>query len=240
MPKEINGFVKLASPEYYKFLGKYKFQIAFENCLCKDYMTEKLFRPLCIGSVPVYFGSENAQDFMPSNHSVIMAQDFESPEDLARFLLEVNANDTLYDEYLRHRQTKQIENQKLKDILQKQPWRLPHINYKPNFGTFMFSGFTCHVCDSLHERNNRLVKHLSDKTQPIMEPKMADQSHMGCPAPVRSLSVPGESEREYYKKTAYDFGEQEAKAVWKMLIANETDTKTFRSKYLKMKTDKYS
>jgi len=38
-------------------VGKYKFTIAFENAICDDYITEKLWRPLIVGSVPIYYGS---------------------------------------------------------------------------------------------------------------------------------------------------------------------------------------
>ena len=228
IPKNIDGFAKLSSHSYYQFLGKYKFQIAFENSLCRDYMTEKVFRPLYIGSVPVYFGSDAAQDFMPTNHSIIMVEDFESPKHLAQYLLELNKNDALYDEYLRHKKTKKIENHKLKEILKRQPWKLPHINHKYNFGSFMFSGFSCYVCDSVHERNNQLSEHLNDKKQQIMKPKIAHFSHMGCPIPVRTLK----SSDGYPKQKAYQHGKKVAKALSLMLLTNETDSKTFQTKYL--------
>lgn len=60
-------------------------------------MTEKLFRPLHVGSVPVYRGSRFARDFVPDNHSIIMADDFDSPKDLAEFLLKLNDNDEEYE-----------------------------------------------------------------------------------------------------------------------------------------------
>ncbi|XP_066914277.1 alpha-(1,3)-fucosyltransferase 11-like [Clytia hemisphaerica] len=238
MPREINGFVKLSSEKYYHFLAKYKFQIAFENCRCKDYMTEKVFRPLCIGSVPVYLGSKEARDLMPSNKSIIMVDDFESPKDLADFLIAVNANDTLYEEYLQHRKTKTITNPKLLNILKNQPWKLLHKNYKTNFGHYMFSGYTCYVCDQLHLRNQNLKQHLKDRNKhPIMPPHVADQSHLGCSLPVRTIQRPNED--HYYKQTVYNYGNEEAKALVQMLQANETDTKTFERKYLKRKTDRY-
>ena len=64
---------------------------------CNDYMTEKLFRPLHVGSIPVYRGSPFARDFMPDNHSIIMTDDFESPKELAEFLLKLNSDDEKYE-----------------------------------------------------------------------------------------------------------------------------------------------
>jgi len=60
-------------------------------------MTEKLFRPLHVGAVPVYRGSPLAREFMPDNHSIIMTEDFESPKALAEFLHQLNENDEAYE-----------------------------------------------------------------------------------------------------------------------------------------------
>lgn len=39
------------------FLARYKFILAIENGVCEDYITEKFWRPLMIGVIPIYFGS---------------------------------------------------------------------------------------------------------------------------------------------------------------------------------------
>lgn len=49
------------SDEFYKFIARYKFVIAYENSVCEDYITEKLWRPLILGVVPIYFGAPNVQ-----------------------------------------------------------------------------------------------------------------------------------------------------------------------------------
>ena len=43
--------------EFLKILAGYKFTLAFENAIGDDYITEKLWRPYKLGSVPVYLGS---------------------------------------------------------------------------------------------------------------------------------------------------------------------------------------
>lgn len=48
---------KLDSDEFLRFVGQYKFTLAFENAVCDDYITEKLWRPLIVGSIPIYYGS---------------------------------------------------------------------------------------------------------------------------------------------------------------------------------------
>lgn len=42
-------------------VAKYKFTIAIENAICDDYITEKLWRPLIAGSVPIYLGSPSVE-----------------------------------------------------------------------------------------------------------------------------------------------------------------------------------
>lgn len=43
--------------DFHKLAAKYKFTLAMENAICDDYMTEKLWRPLRLGSVSIVFGS---------------------------------------------------------------------------------------------------------------------------------------------------------------------------------------
>ncbi|XP_047130807.1 alpha-(1,3)-fucosyltransferase 11 isoform X1 [Hydra vulgaris] len=235
-PDEINGFHHLSSDSYYHFLARYKFQLAFENCLCQDYMTEKLFRPLHIGSVPVYLGSPLAEEFMPSEKAVIMVEDFDSPRKLAEYLKKLNANDESYDEYLKHRYTGKFSNPKLEISLKLQKWSLPNKYQKPNFGYFMFSGFSCHVCDKLHERNDLLRKHLENPANRILPPRVASHDHMGCPEPRPILA---NSKRNTYGKLAFEDGQKEAEALLQMIRENETDSTIYSSKYLKIKTQSY-
>ena len=82
-----------------KLLRSYKFTLAFENSICRDYVTEKLFQPLMTGCVPVYRGAPNVEDFVPGDHCYINAADFASPQHLAEYLQHLNADETAYAEY---------------------------------------------------------------------------------------------------------------------------------------------
>ncbi|ODM93136.1 Alpha-(1,3)-fucosyltransferase C [Orchesella cincta] len=75
----------------------YKFVLAFENTLCQDYVTEKLFNHLKLNVIPVVFGANNYSAVAPPK-SVIDASEFE-PEELAKYLKLLDKNDTLYNEY---------------------------------------------------------------------------------------------------------------------------------------------
>jgi UDP:flavonoid glycosyltransferase YjiC (YdhE family) len=80
-------------------LGRYKFNLAFENALAEDYVSEKFFDPLVAGCVPVYLGAPNIEEFAPGDHCFVNAADFPSARALAEYLLELNANDEAYAEY---------------------------------------------------------------------------------------------------------------------------------------------
>jgi hypothetical protein len=67
-------------------LGRYRFNIAYENCLNGDgYITEKVFDALLSGSVPVYLGDERIVDQVPPE-CFVDARRFASPKELGLFL----------------------------------------------------------------------------------------------------------------------------------------------------------
>ncbi|XP_028571317.2 alpha-(1,3)-fucosyltransferase 7 [Podarcis muralis] len=73
-------------------ISKYKFYLAFENSVHRDYITEKLWRnSLLAGSVPVVMGPPRAnyQQFIPGD-AFIHVDDFGSVKELADFLLSMN------------------------------------------------------------------------------------------------------------------------------------------------------
>lgn len=43
--------------DFFRLIAKYKFAIAIENALCDDYVTEKFWRPLHVGTIPIVLGS---------------------------------------------------------------------------------------------------------------------------------------------------------------------------------------
>jgi len=98
-------------------MGKFKFYLAFENTLTEDYVTEKFFGAFYSGSVPVYRGAPNVEDFTPCDHCYINANDFATPKDLADYLLYLNGNETAYNEYFEWR--KKPLKQTYLDMLEK-------------------------------------------------------------------------------------------------------------------------
>jgi len=66
-------------------IARYSFCLGLENSIAPDYVTEKIFDPLCAGTVPVYLGAPNAGEFVPEG-SYIDAASFDSPAALASYL----------------------------------------------------------------------------------------------------------------------------------------------------------
>ncbi|ESO93199.1 hypothetical protein LOTGIDRAFT_175583 [Lottia gigantea] len=85
---------------FQKIEKSYKFYLAFENSLCRDYVTEKFFIRQNSSIVPIVRGDGNYQHFYPNN-SYIDVRDFKSISDLAKYIQYLDRNDTAYIEYLK-------------------------------------------------------------------------------------------------------------------------------------------
>ena len=82
------------------FISHYKFTIAFESQSLShmDYFTEKITHPFFAGSIPIYYGCPNiARYFNPA--SFINGHDYDSFEDLATRVRQVDQDDRLYQAY---------------------------------------------------------------------------------------------------------------------------------------------
>jgi hypothetical protein len=77
-------------------LGRYRFTLAYENCIDRDYVTEKWFDCLLAGCVPVYLGAPNIADFAPGPGSYVDASAFADARALAGHLLAVAASPERY------------------------------------------------------------------------------------------------------------------------------------------------
>ncbi len=82
-------------------IKEYDYYLAFENSNCIDYVSEKMFDGLISGTVPVYLGAPNVDEYLPGNNCIIKATDFANGADLAKFLLELSSDRQRYSEYLK-------------------------------------------------------------------------------------------------------------------------------------------
>lgn len=214
-------------PELMAFLSRYKFHLAMENAICNDYMTEKLWRPMHLGAVPVYRGSPSVRDWMPSNHSVILIDDFESPQKLAEFIDFLDKNDEEYMKYLAYKQPGGITNQFLLDNLEHREWGV-NDPMLPNY----LNGFECFVCDHELARLDAEKAHESSPRDiPVPEPHIAQLSHMNCPVPTPGFGKVEEiPENDSWKEMwlqDYWQGLYQGEALTAMIHNNETQQSKF-------------
>jgi hypothetical protein len=85
-------------------VGRYRFCLALENSVARDYVTEKIFDAFLAGTVPVYRGAPNVAEFVPGPHSYIDANDFAGPAELAAYLRQLAADEDAYRAYFAWRE----------------------------------------------------------------------------------------------------------------------------------------
>lgn len=78
--------------------ANYMFYLSFENSLCRDYITEKLYRPLTEYIIPIVFNSGNMSLYAPPD-SYIDVNDFDSIEHLVSHLKFLTSNPKEYLKY---------------------------------------------------------------------------------------------------------------------------------------------
>lgn len=102
----------------------YKFYLSFENALCQDYVTEKAFRIMNRAIIPIVYNGADMSKLLPPK-SYINAEDYETPKELADYLLFLANNP---DEYLRF-------------FWWKEHYKLSQLHY------------ACYLCQKLNERD---------------------------------------------------------------------------------------
>ena len=152
LPDHLQGSEQFESEQFYQLLAQYKFIISAENAVCDDYVTEKLWRPLVLGSVPIYLGAANVRSLLPNNNSAILISDFDSPEDVAEYVIKVNNDDDLYKQFLQHKREYNVDselvtNKLLKQMMSERRWGVSR-RQQQVMGTFV-SHYQCHVCEKV-------------------------------------------------------------------------------------------
>ncbi|KAK2701313.1 alpha-(1,3)-fucosyltransferase C-like [Artemia franciscana] len=107
--------------------NNYKFYLSFENSLCKDYVTEKVFNILHYDVIPVVYGSADYNRILPPN-SYINALDY-SPSELANLLRDIADDLIKYQRYFK--------------------WKEEYELHAYDFSFFVKHAF-CELCKKLH------------------------------------------------------------------------------------------
>ena len=182
LPPSLAGSEQFENREYFSLLGKYKFVIAVENAVCDDYVTEKLWRTLMVGAVPIYLGAGNIEDYLPNQNSAVLVKDFDSAKGVADFVLSLHHNDEQYVRYLRHKAAYNndpstlVTNSLLREMLSQRQWGVSREQQR-DLGNSV-AHFQCLVC----QRVARNLKHTNIGFKPL--PFDANIDHYGCPIPV--------------------------------------------------------
>ncbi|XP_034474398.1 alpha-(1,3)-fucosyltransferase B [Drosophila innubila] len=212
----------LYSPELLRFLAHYKFMIAIENGVCEDYITEKFWRPLMIGVIPIYFGSPSIRDWQPKNKSAIYIDDFPNAGALAAFLNQLADNDTEYMSYLAHKVKRRqgIDNQKLLNHLITRTYSIKSDQQSDEHS--LFHRFECFMCRQIH------------LTSP---PRHADKRHYNCPLPPIHVPLEHQKEPKYGEdwRSMMNMGRCQAQLLNEFWRANQPYTeKQFTERLSKM------
>ncbi|XP_063309350.1 alpha-(1,3)-fucosyltransferase 10 [Pelobates fuscus] len=216
LPDQVNNPSSMDDAQFYRILAQYKFILAFENAVCDDYITEKLWRPLKLGVVPVYYGAPNVMDWLPSNKSAIVANRFFSPRELAEHIKQMDTNDTLYMEYLEWKLQDRISNTKLVSAIRDRKWGVQDITQE-NY----IDAFECMVCNKVWDN-----MHLKDKGLPAKQWK-AESSHLNCPGPELFPFMPRHTSRSSMRelwKPSFEQSKKEAKALRILVERNKNFT----------------
>ncbi|KAK3873765.1 hypothetical protein Pcinc_021248 [Petrolisthes cinctipes] len=160
---------------------EYMFYFAFENSICKDYVTEKFFLALTLDVIPVVFGGGDYEAVAPPN-SYINALDFKTPKDLAVFLKLVANNETVYNKYME--------------------WK---DHYKVELG-HPFSPMVCDLCSKLHDPSSympvKVTRSPAEKAGVVTRGQGRDSS--GSYPDLHSWFVVGSACRRWWKGP-YDY-----------------------------------
>ncbi|KAG8454398.1 hypothetical protein GDO86_000862 [Hymenochirus boettgeri] len=216
LPKQVNSPSSMDDLKFYHILAQYKFILAFENAVCEDYITEKLWRPLMLGSIPVYFGAPNVEDWLPSIKSAIIVDRFVDPQELAIYIHTLDKNDTLYMEFLEWKLKGIISNTYLVSAIKNRTWGVQDVT-QDNY----IDAFECMVCKRVWDNAHLKEKGLPAKTW------NADARHLNCPAP-KAFSFqkemrPKSNMREMWKPS-FEQSKREAKALRTFLDKNRNFT----------------
>ncbi|XP_031847170.1 alpha-(1,3)-fucosyltransferase C [Nomia melanderi] len=143
-PRSKDCFREVAEPDYF-------FYLSFENSLCEDYVTEKLYNALRYNIVPIVYGGANYSVFAPPG-SYINALDYDSPRELAGYLKTLMKNPREYAKYFR--------------------WKK---YYRINKSS---RSAACNLCEFLHKRSAAEPRWYSPLTDWYSRGKCPLQSHL--------------------------------------------------------------
>ena len=126
--------------------AKYKFYLAFENSQCEEYITEKTWRYLQNGMVPIVMGPsiETYKEKLPPD-SFLHVDNFTSPTELVKYIKYLDSNNKVYMKY--------------------HEWRK---KYDALHGETMHFLWICDMCKKIHDPPKPAHDNVSEWWRPAM------------------------------------------------------------------------
>ncbi|XP_074084408.1 GDP-fucose protein O-fucosyltransferase 3-like [Macrotis lagotis] len=216
LPPQLSNPASMEDDGFYRILAQYKFILAFENAVCDDYITEKFWRPLKLGVVPVYYGSPSITDWLPSNKSAVLVARFSHPRELAGFIKQLDNDDKEYEAYIEWKLKGEISNHRLLMALKERRWGVQDVT-QDNY----IDAFECMVCNKVWENIRLQEKGFLPKTW------TADVRHLSCPKPQAfAFPIPAlqwTSLREMWIPS-FEQSKKEARALRQLVERNQNFT----------------
>ena len=85
--------------EKLNIISRYKFTIAFENSFGDGYISEKIWEPLCVNSIPIYFGHKSVFEYFNKN-KIIYISDKNDFQKSISIIKEIDSSESMYKQYL--------------------------------------------------------------------------------------------------------------------------------------------
>lgn len=128
----------------------YKYYLSFENSICTDYVTEKLFKVMQYNIVPIVMGGANYSQLLPKG-SYINVFDFNSARELTIFLSSINEQKyNSYFELKKNFQSQEIDETVLCKIctkLNEQVHYIEDARRRPNLKEWWYNMGNCRSLD---------------------------------------------------------------------------------------------
>lgn len=114
---DINTFIYFSCRGHFRsdcnLIANYLFYLVFENSLCEDYLTEKLFyNAYSKGAIPVIMGPsvDNCKQLLPPN-SFLHVDNYKTPQELAEHMLHISKDEKNILSYHRWRNDFEVVNE---------------------------------------------------------------------------------------------------------------------------------
>ena len=85
--------------EKMEILKRYKFSVAFENSIRDSYVSEKLFMSLEAGTIPLYYGTKKASEYVPQDSTIFLSRFMGDTSKFVNYLRDLTTDYNLFKKY---------------------------------------------------------------------------------------------------------------------------------------------